>query len=1101
MSVCQICGDKGYQELLVHCAQCQDVAIHRYCVLCPFISKNEEFNWSCEFCDPGKTKPTTPIRESKGLSASIEPAAPQKIAQETLANNSFPSQSEKSNAVLEGTAKGATDLSILDQKKQYGRVRGKRSKRKKRESPVLLHVSDATKDLLLTDIGKADSSCNDANECKKELSQGRERPRQQNSTNAMKGKEIKDSISENSVEKGCSESSQETEQKMKSVNSSDTPGCQLVKIETDAGPLLSEGDDTVNESTCMAGDIDQGDFELVKQEKVTGSSLPKSKIQESSSKVFSKHSEESHISANQLQDTELDDHADQRKIEISETAIVLCEQVDVQSICDIGKADNSCSDVNECKQELSRGRKRSRRLRRRANAKNGKKIEDSISDNIVKQGCFESSQETEQKIKSVNSSDTPGCQLVKIGKDAGPLLSEVDDTVNESMCMAGDVNQGDFKLVKHEQVTGSSLPKSKIHIEESSSKVLSEHSEESHSSANQPQDTDLDDHADQRRIEILETAIVLCEQADVQSIRDIGKADNSSSDVNECKQELSQGRKRSRRLRQRANANNGKKIEDSISDNIVKQGCFESAEVTEQKIKNVNSSDTTGCQLVKMGNNADPLLSEVDNIVNNSTCMAGDDNQGDSELVKQEKVTGCSLPKSKIQIEESTSKVFSKHSEESHISTSQPQDAELADLADKRKIEIPTTAIVLCEQADERKIKIPETAILLCEQSDVQSIRDVSECPAPRKKRKLVIEVEYSDEDPVIVVSKHPHLLADAAAKDRLSKSSSEALSKLSDDCPAQLSSVESVLTRPPPRKVVDHVLTRETSVVFDNCVSTQPSPTILVNYVPAKPLIDVAWRGHWSIGGNECSMSLELEAHLSNKAHEKVQGAVNLLPQLLNLHFAPKKYAQPRSFEESPPTSDVIGLYLLPVDEWTEKVYDCLVNEMIVHDLVLKSVINNLEFLVFCSRELPQEEWSFQRKYYLWAVFKPIKDPVMPNNRSNSCISYVQSPVETFYLQNRPSITYSNTHFHRGPVAQPARLTRPMCWNLRNQAYIEQGYDIHQTLVARQFQESQEYQHHHDARFSDYVEQGHCYPGSKDKLSKRLRKLNERDRTVRKII
>ncbi|KAK9748817.1 hypothetical protein RND81_02G082700 [Saponaria officinalis] len=52
--VCCVCGDVGFSELLVYCAGCSDLSIHRYCVGIIPGSENDTDNyyWVCESCCP-----------------------------------------------------------------------------------------------------------------------------------------------------------------------------------------------------------------------------------------------------------------------------------------------------------------------------------------------------------------------------------------------------------------------------------------------------------------------------------------------------------------------------------------------------------------------------------------------------------------------------------------------------------------------------------------------------------------------------------------------------------------------------------------------------------------------------------------------------------------------------------------------------------------------------------------------------------------------------------------------------------------------------------------------------------------------------------------
>ncbi|KAL2906740.1 5'-methylthioadenosine/S-adenosylhomocysteine nucleosidase, partial [Bienertia sinuspersici] len=247
----------------------------------------------------------------------------------------------------------------------------------------------------------------------------------------------------------------------------------------------------------------------------------------------------------------------------------------------------------------------------------------------------------------------------------------------------------------------------------------------------------------------------------------------------------------------------------------------------------------------------------------------------------------------------------------------------------------------------------------------------VYELQIPRKKRRLVIAMEFSDsdEDPSYFRHELTQLLPDAG-KGPCDSSSSEPLAKQGENGLEQsiAKSDDHFPTRPSPICSDNHMHTQTSFIDSKNCSIPQLLPEI---YIPAQPIINAVWRGQCSISNDVHHMSFRLEAHLSNKAHAKVHGAASALPNLLDFEIMQKCYAWPKSFEESPPTGDAIGLYFFPVEESDEKWYSCLLDDMIECDLALKSHINNLELLVFCSQELPVEERRFQSKYYMWGVFK----------------------------------------------------------------------------------------------------------------------------------
>ncbi|KAI9391595.1 hypothetical protein POPTR_007G110400v4 [Populus trichocarpa] len=163
--------------------------------------------------------------------------------------------------------------------------------------------------------------------------------------------------------------------------------------------------------------------------------------------------------------------------------------------------------------------------------------------------------------------------------------------------------------------------------------------------------------------------------------------------------------------------------------------------------------------------------------------------------------------------------------------------------------------------------------------------------------------------------------------------------------------------------------------------------------YIHAKPIIDPIWKGSFNIQNLENHTSVLLLAHLSTNACSKVWDAASNLPAQLNIEILSRSDAWPHKFQITPPTVESIGLYFFPQRERDEKVFESLLDEMIIHDRALKAVINDLELLVFSSCELPQEHWRFCQKYYLWGVFKATKkhavasnaEASMPSNLSNN--------------------------------------------------------------------------------------------------------------------
>ncbi|KAB5548297.1 hypothetical protein DKX38_011703 [Salix brachista] len=154
---------------------------------------------------------------------------------------------------------------------------------------------------------------------------------------------------------------------------------------------------------------------------------------------------------------------------------------------------------------------------------------------------------------------------------------------------------------------------------------------------------------------------------------------------------------------------------------------------------------------------------------------------------------------------------------------------------------------------------------------------------------------------------------------------------------------------------------------------------------IHAKPTIDPIWKGSFNIQNWENHTSVLLLAHLSTNACSKVRDAARALPVQLNIEILSRSDAWPQKFQTIPPTVESIGLYFFPRRERDEKVFDSLLDEMIIHDHALKVVINDLELLVFSSCELPQEHWRFCQKYFLWGVFKATKKHAVGSNAEAS--------------------------------------------------------------------------------------------------------------------
>nr|XP_043621666.1 uncharacterized protein LOC122593336 [Erigeron canadensis] len=142
--------------------------------------------------------------------------------------------------------------------------------------------------------------------------------------------------------------------------------------------------------------------------------------------------------------------------------------------------------------------------------------------------------------------------------------------------------------------------------------------------------------------------------------------------------------------------------------------------------------------------------------------------------------------------------------------------------------------------------------------------------------------------------------------------------------------------------------------------------------YALAQPDMDPIWRGDITILGTSNDLLFKgFAAHASNKACHQVIQEAKMLPALLHLEMLPKSDLWPKSFKESPPSDDKIGLYFFSGDPVNGKAYDRFVRYMMDDGLAMRTSTKNAELLIFTSIYLPPLFWRYQGKYYLWGVFK----------------------------------------------------------------------------------------------------------------------------------
>ncbi|XP_075485585.1 PHD finger-containing protein 1-like isoform X2 [Primulina tabacum] len=143
-----------------------------------------------------------------------------------------------------------------------------------------------------------------------------------------------------------------------------------------------------------------------------------------------------------------------------------------------------------------------------------------------------------------------------------------------------------------------------------------------------------------------------------------------------------------------------------------------------------------------------------------------------------------------------------------------------------------------------------------------------------------------------------------------------------------------------------------------------------------AEPIIMPIWSGSFNMSGKRHDILDGLKGHVSSKACQKVYEEISMFQPDLHLKLLPYSDVWPKRFELSDPNEDDIALFFFP-SEISEPAYDQLIDEMMDKDLALKGVVQNAEILIFTSMVLPLMYWRFNKKYYLWGVFR-VKQPLI---------------------------------------------------------------------------------------------------------------------------
>ncbi|XP_015166887.1 uncharacterized protein [Solanum tuberosum] len=138
----------------------------------------------------------------------------------------------------------------------------------------------------------------------------------------------------------------------------------------------------------------------------------------------------------------------------------------------------------------------------------------------------------------------------------------------------------------------------------------------------------------------------------------------------------------------------------------------------------------------------------------------------------------------------------------------------------------------------------------------------------------------------------------------------------------------------------------------------------------PCDPALVPSWKGSFDILG-----ALELapgifQAHPPCRVSRKVYEFLGLLPDTLKLELVPRGDIWPSLFDNHCPGKKDIGLYFFESEKKRFEGYIALVEFMRNKDLVMTTLINDVELIILASTALCSDSQRWNNEHFLWGLF-----------------------------------------------------------------------------------------------------------------------------------
>ncbi|XP_015166890.1 uncharacterized protein [Solanum tuberosum] len=142
----------------------------------------------------------------------------------------------------------------------------------------------------------------------------------------------------------------------------------------------------------------------------------------------------------------------------------------------------------------------------------------------------------------------------------------------------------------------------------------------------------------------------------------------------------------------------------------------------------------------------------------------------------------------------------------------------------------------------------------------------------------------------------------------------------------------------------------------------------------PCDPALVPSWMGNFDILGalelapglfNNC-----IQAHPPCRVRRKVYEFSGLLPDTLKFELVPRGDIWAGLFNSHFPDKEDIGLYFFASERERSERYISLVEFMHSKDLVLRTLINDVELIILASTALCSDSQRWNSEHFLWGLF-----------------------------------------------------------------------------------------------------------------------------------